>query len=553
MQNKINSETADTLLDDKDRRKNGQFYTPTLFVDKAHRLIEEQFGEDWKDKYVVYDCCCGSGNLTRDYRFKELYCSTLFESELEIGKQYNPEATKFQFDFLNDYFPLPGDLVQESKVPSGLVDALKEDKPVIFFINPPYGKSGGRKTVEAGQTTSTLVCKEMKKDKLDSSEYIKQFLYRITKIKEAYNCSNLSVCCFTNPSWLLKPMSEKLRKFWQNNLKFEKGILFCASEFADCSSAWGITFNIWTSGIQEDKNSFVHTLVEKNQDNEIVEIGEKTLYNFDGQDITTTVQYIQNPNKGKEKVEKEIIYCEDTKSMTFKKAYIKTYEDYLCHTGCSGNDVQQNQISRISNSKFVSGSGNLALTKSNFLESCVVLAIRRLIQTNWVTEMDQYNLSIEIPDTFKLDCLIYSLFTNYCMSYRLDGSILKNEFFFLSKQEMTELANEHSNNEVYNDARTDTDRFVYKFIEEHKNEFSEEALKVLEAGRDLVRKSFKYRDLFGDEEPKYQINNWDAGWYQIKALCKTFCKDDLKEFQAIYKEFANKLRPQVYELGFLKK
>lgn len=94
---------------------------------------------------------------------------------------------------------------------------------------------------------------------------------------------------------------------------------------------------------------------------------------------------------------------------------------------------------------------------------------------------------------------------------------------------------------------------AHRLIEEHKSEFSEDALKVLEAGKELVRKSFKYRDLFNDEEPKYQINNWDAGWYQIKALCKTFCKDDLKEFGEIYKKFGEKIRPMIYELGFLKK
>ena len=84
-------------------------------------------------------------------------------------------------------------------------------------------------------------------------------------------------------------------------------------------------------------------------------------------------------------------------------------------------------------------------------------------------------------------------------------------------------------------------------------EFSQDALDVLEAASNLIRSSFKYRQLFNDEEPKYQINNWDCGWYQIKALCKMFCPDDLKTFMGIYKKFADKLRPQVYELGFLRK
>ena len=548
------TEIADRLIEDTERRNSGDFFTPTLFVDKAHRMIEQQFGEDWKENYVVWDCAAGTLNLTRDYYFNELYCSTLFDSELEIGKNYNKEATKFQFDFLNDYFPMPNDLISEgNKVPDGLVQALKENKPFIFFINPPYGKASGKKFVggiDAGQTTETAVCKQMKADKLDSSEFIKQFLYRITKIKEAYNLTNVNVCCFTKPSWMLKPQSENFRKLWFKNFKFENGIMFCASEFADCSSQWGITFNIWTSGEQEEKNNFVHTLVEKNEDNEIVTIGEKTLYNFDGQDVITTNQYIQAPNKNNAKTEKEIIYCKDFKTLDFDKTIKKVEDDFLAIACRFTNDIQTNNYAYIGN-KF--GDYPISITKSNLLESCVVLTIKQLITTNWAIVKDQYNMNVTIPDTFKYDCLVRSIFANYCMSYRLENDRLKNEFFWLSKEEMLNLANENNNNELFTDARTDTDRFVYKFIEEHKTEFSAEALEVLQAAKDLVYKSFKYRQMFNDEEPKYQINNWDCGWYQIKALCKMFCPDDLKAFMKIYKKFVEKLRPQVYELGFLRK
>ena len=550
------TEIADRLIEDTERRNSGDFFTPTLFVDKAHRMIEQQFGEDWKENYVVWDCAAGTLNLTRDYYFKELYCSTLFDSELEIGKNYNKEATKFQFDFLNDYFPMPNDLISEgNKVPDRLVQALKENKPFIFFINPPYGKASGKKFVggiDAGLTTKTAVCKQMKADKLDSSEFIKQFLYRITKIKEAYNLTNVNVCCFTKPSWMLKPQSENFRKLWFKNFKFENGIMFCASEFADCSSQWGITFNIWTSGEQVEKNNFVHTLVEKNEDNEIVSIGEKTLYNFDGQDVIASTKYVTNTFGNAKKYNQSIIYYEDNKNMIFAKGEFKLYKDYLATINLPANDIQQNQCCQISNRNPKAGVNATNVTKSNLLESCVVLTIKQLITTNWVIDKDQYNMNVTIPDTFKYDCLVRSIFANYCMSYRLENDRLKNEFFWMSKEEMLTLANENNNNELFTDARTDNDRFVYKFIEEHKTEFSAEALEVLQAAKDLVYKSFKYRQLFNDEEPKYQINNWDCGWYQIKALCKMFCPDDLKAFMKIYKKFADKLRPQVYELGFLR-
>lgn len=529
----------------QDEKNAGQFYTPTLFVDYVHKMISEQFGENWKDEYVVWDCACGTKNLTRDYKFKDLYCSTLFDSELEMAKKYNTESTSFQFDFLND---------PDDKLPTGLIDAFEKDKPLMFFINPPYGQSTGRSGLDKGTVVGSNVWKEMKKDKINGSEFIKQFLYRICKIKENYHLTNAQVCCFTNPSWLLKPRSENFRKPWFKNFKFESGIMFCASEFADCSSQWGITFNIWTSGEPTDKNNFVHTLVERNKDNEIVTIGEKTLYNFDGQDITSTHQYVLNPNKQIPKQKQRVVYCKDTKHMKFGCDEFDLPVGYLgFNMCCAGSDVQQNNICFITSANPSDYNNQLVpVTSSNILESVFIHTIRDIITTNWVNNKDQYNLNVEIPDTFKYDCLVYSLFQNYCMSYRLDSDRLENHFFWMSKDEMQQLANDNSNNDCYNDVRTDTDRYVYKLIEEHYNELSDEAKSTLETGRELVRKSFKYRQMFHDEEPKYQINNWDAGWYQIKALLKTYLPDDLKEFRSVYKKFADKLRPQVYELGLLR-
>ena len=39
---------------------------------------------------------------------------------------------------------------------------------------------------------------------------------------------------------------------------------------------------------------------------------------------------------------------------------------------------------------------------------------------------------------------------------------------------------------------------------------------------------------------------------QIKAVLKEYFAEDLKEFQELYKILADKMRPMVYELGFLK-
>jgi len=53
--------------------------------------------------------------------------------------------------------------------------------------------------------------------------------------------------------------------------------------------------------------------------------------------------------------------------------------------------------------------------------------------------------------------------------------------------------------------------------------------------------------------PESKMNTWDAGWYQIKLILKQFYADDLKVFTKKYKEFEDRMRPLVYELGFLRK
>ena len=67
---------VDRLVEDTTRRKQGEFFTPSIWVDKAHEYIASVYGENWRDEYVVWDPAWGTGNLTRDYRFKELYVST---------------------------------------------------------------------------------------------------------------------------------------------------------------------------------------------------------------------------------------------------------------------------------------------------------------------------------------------------------------------------------------------------------------------------------------------------------------------------------------------
>jgi len=77
----------DRLIEDETRKRQGEFFTPRILVDEAHKMISDEFGSDWKEKYVVWDCAWGTGNLTKDYKFGELYCSTLHQSDIDTANQ----------------------------------------------------------------------------------------------------------------------------------------------------------------------------------------------------------------------------------------------------------------------------------------------------------------------------------------------------------------------------------------------------------------------------------------------------------------------------------
>lgn len=554
---------ADRLIEDTDRRNNGDFWTPTLFVDYAHKMISEQLGENWKDEYVVWDNCCGSKNLTRDYKFKELYCSTLFDSELNIGERYNKEATSFQFDFLNDYIPMPGELIQDNtKIPEGLLNAFKENKKIVFFLNPPYASAANMDNSGAKNKTDiiqTFVQTQMNKFGKASANLYAQFLYRILLLKNKYNLTNCNIALFSPTLFLSGSGYVKFRKEFLNNFSFNDAIQFKASHFADVSDNWGISFSIWKCGEQLDKNKFQYKCTDI-IDGEVTIISEKDIYNVDGL------------KSGKEWIKEPIKNIKLYNTIPLKSALnigttlgTKLSKDTL---GCyinGGNSVDQNtQLCFLLTSGFnTTTCPTTDINKLNFSRVCSLFSARKLIEKNWINSKDEYlapNEQHPLFNEYVNDSVVYSLFHSASnqsslrqVEYKDKLWDIKNEFCWYDINMVKKLSNENNLDFTYNDASTMDQRFVYKYIQEHINGFSKESMDVLNKANEMVWKSFKYRELFNEEHPEYQILNADIGYYQLKALYKEYMKEDLEEFKELYKVLADKMRPMVYELGFLRK
>lgn len=229
---------VDRIVEDTTRRKQGEFFTPAIWVDKAHEYIASVFGEDWKEKYIVWDPAWGTGNLTRDYKFKELYCSTLIQADIETANQmgYNPEAVKFQYDFLNDSY---------EQLPVGLRRAIESGKEIIVLMNPPYGSVNDFQNIkqDGGKSKNkiedTIVKKEMNSEKLGLcvKNLYTQFIYRLNKM------GKIHIGVFSPPLMYSGIDFKIFRDKVLDNYDFTSGFIMDASNFADVKS-WGLTFSV---------------------------------------------------------------------------------------------------------------------------------------------------------------------------------------------------------------------------------------------------------------------------------------------------------------------
>ncbi|MBQ2659927.1 hypothetical protein IJF86_00650 [Candidatus Saccharibacteria bacterium] len=236
---------ADQLIKEVERRFHGDFWTPTIWADESIKMMTRDLGEDWKEKYVVWDCAAGTKNLTRDYKFKHLFTSTLHQSEIDMSKQYNPEAISFQYDFLNDDIDVnPNSDPRDLKMPRELFEALKSDKPIVFYTNPPYGQATDQGVSSKAGIAENKIAKEMRKQDYGhaSLELYTQFIFRVQKLTRDFSLSNVFFFFF-NKGFLASPAFEKFTDQLLDQFEFKDGFMLNAGEFQGTASNWGIIFS----------------------------------------------------------------------------------------------------------------------------------------------------------------------------------------------------------------------------------------------------------------------------------------------------------------------
>ncbi len=259
------------------------------------------------------------------------------------------------------------------------------------------------------------------------------------------------------------------------------------------------------------------------QENKIIKTGEKSFYNLDkGNPLYTLI-----PKHNKKKVLGYLISDANNIEKSLRSVYFSTEKN------------------NNNNRRFIVG-------ENNIMECFVNFTVRKLPFVNWINEKDEFMVPSKPIGNFAEDSIVYSLFNN--SSYQVSKNGIPNEFFWLSTNMIEELANEKNNNEIYNNVRTSDNRFVYNLLfgeKKYYDKLSIDAKLVLDKATDLVLKSMEHRHLIANNEN--YLNEWDAGYAQLKFIWKEYFQEDFKEFRQLYKNLEDRMRPLVYELGFLMK
>jgi hypothetical protein len=549
----------DRLTDENQRRFEGEFYTPLRFGKKAVHYISEALGKNWykTGKYRIWDMAAGTGNL--EYHlpaeaYKYLYMSTLHASEADHLKKVFPNATCFQYDYLNDdveYLKTTGKLSFEPnwKLPKKLRDELKDDSITwLVYINPPFATAqvGGAKGESKKGVSKTKVEVLMDNENVGhvKRELFAQFMFRL--VHELPKNTYLGM--FSKLKYLNAPDSVEYRdKFF--NFKYESGFLFKSTNFNGVKGNYPIGFLLWNLSKDRESKTVEIDIVNENA----ITIGVKHLALIEKNDVLNN--WFERPKNSNDYILPPLsngITVKDGNTDTRHRAR----HDFLASICSNGNDFQHAKYVVMLSSPNASA-GAFTVNEENFLQAVTLHAVKKIPKPTWLNDRNQFLIPrLEPTQEFYCDCVIWSLFassneTTSLSNVQYLGNTyqIKNNFFPFKIDDLKKW--EVKDPDFRQQLSNDEDRFVANWI--LQNELSEEAKTVLTKAKEVYK--FFYSHLNEMATQNWKIDTWDAGWYQIRRSLTehNLAADELNELKTASDELAKKILPQIEEFGFLDK
>jgi hypothetical protein len=547
-------ERRDSLLPLDERSFKGAYYTPLHIVDKAYDQLARTLGKSWQEKYIVWDMCCGVGNLeVKHSNHRNIFMSTLDQADIDVMKASHTcvAATKFQYDYLNDDV---GDLGQidyslTNKMPAALREVIadaasgrKGAKKLLVLMNPPYAEamnvdnttaaSGSNAESKKG-VAATRVGGSMEDLGYASRELFVQFLVRIRR-----ELPGATIAMFSTLKYVNAPNFSEFRTGW--TAKYLGGFVVHSRAFDGLKGDFPIGFLVWDTSKNDPAKSILTKVIDKDG----FSMGEKTFYREEEQPPLS--EWIVRPrSNGHNAVPLKNAITPTTSTKDVRGT--KWADGAIGSMIVFGNDLQHAAQGTALLSSGYGNAGAFFVTSDNLWRAAIVFAVRRLVKPTWLNDRDQFlQPTGSLTDEFKVDCLVWMLFNGSNLSAGADGLewngrswSLVNHFIPFTEQQVG--AN---------------DRFESNFMSEYvsKLKLSREAAQVMGEGRALWRKyhATRFEKKIRDE---FKLNRPDAGWYQIRRALEANAENesvDFEPFKDAYAELSRKLRPKVFDLGFLR-
>ena len=486
---------------------------------------------------------------------------------------------------------------------------------IIYLQNPPYAEAtnadntakGSKMENKTGVAKTRWAKYGMARYGRCSNELFAQFITRI-----AAEAPGAIVATFSTLKYVNSQTFEKFRKEWP--AKFLGGFVVHSKAFDGIKGDFPIGFLVWQTQVPEaarvplPRDATLRgsgALAASSRDAtlrgsgalaasspcafpssiscEVLDrfgnaIGEKIFYNIPNERLLTNWATRPRSN-GQEAVPLKNAVTPATSTRDLRGTHWA--DGALGWFNAAGNDVQNmGQKTMLLSSGYSSGRG-LVVTEENLWKVAIIFAVRFLIEDTWVNHNDQVLIpDKELTEEFKLDCLIYMLFHGKNLTASADGlewngrkwSIV-NHFIPFTEEEVNAPDRFESDfmvrylenvklckceNMEASNTQLDVGCFHNSTISHFHNR-SPEASAVLAAGREIWREYFcRFSSFDYSIREKFKLNRPDVGWYQIRQALKAYGESaegrptDFSKFESAYRALADKLRPKVYEYGFLK-
>ena len=555
-----NIQTRKAILgEDFDRRIRGEYYTPLEFARVGLRYLDSVLGKDWlsSGEYRLWDMAAGSGNLELSIPtscWKYCYLSTIEEEDVKYCSRIFPQATVFQYDYLNDDIDHIGrtDMFTKPKMPQNLVNDLKNDKiKWVILLNPPY-KTAQNNSVKTSMKTwdkvsNTSIRRWMgKEDLLETSrELYMQFLFRISKEFEG---KNTTLCLYSTIKYMVSNNDQKARdKFLK--WTFCKGFMFDAKCFYLAKGGFSVSYAIWKL---HEKQPLEQQTISFDVFNEKFEkYGTKHLSLKHRSNLLN--KWVPRKRNTQIMVPFSSAFNKVTKEHTDVRDRIA--EGFLFSCYSPSDKVEAYRLFNLLSAPNVSA-GGFSVVPENFERAMVSHAVKKVIIPTWVNNGEQYYMPTkELPQDFVTDCVVWAAFADSNNAVALKDVEYKGTFYQIQNNlfpftlEELRTWNVSDCSLAQQIQSANEDRFLANWLS--TRHFSNEAKNLLDSARDL------YKTVYGNlpdlDWAAAKIDTWDFGMMQIKVAITNsdIAKKEITSLKSAHRLLGNKLRPMVYEYGFM--